>query len=96
MTNRKKGLAGYDNDQQRRLDDGFAEGAYEKGSSMERGTIHEFAAVGVSDVGAKQLNVADESPGRLDDGVHDPAKAANSPQPGNKTGASGSDRGTFV
>ena len=94
MTNRKKGLAGYDNDQQRRLDDGFAEGAYEKGSSMERGTVHEFAAEGASDVGAKQLNVADESPGRLDDGVHDPTKAANSPQ--HKTRASGSDRATFV
>ena len=96
MTNRKRGLAGYDNDQHRQLSDGFADGAYEKGSNMERGTLHEFAAEGASDAGKKRPGATDESPGPLDDGVHDPSKAASSPHPGKKSGTGGSDRGTFV
>jgi len=96
MTNRKRGLASYDNDQHRRLEGGFAEGAYEKGSSMERGTLHEFGVEAESDVGEKQLRATDESTGPLNDGVHDPSKSSVSPGPGKKSGSGGSDQGTFV
>jgi hypothetical protein len=63
---------------------------------MERGTLHEFAVEGASDVGRKELSTTDESPGPLNDGVDDPSKAASSPRPGKKSGSAGSDEGTFV
>lgn len=62
MTNRKRGVAAYDNDQQRRVAGAADEASYEKGSTMERGTAHEFATEDLSQVGAKDLNIEDPPP----------------------------------
>ena len=62
MTNQKKGIAGYDNDPQRRVA-GQGEGMQEKGSQMERGTSHEFSTEQISDAGAKKLETDDPAPG---------------------------------
>lgn len=66
MTNRKKGLAKFDNDQQRT---GAASRdpdieMYEKGTQMERGTAHEFSSELQSEAGSKNPRVSDRPPGQ--------------------------------
>ena len=63
MTNQKKGLAGYDNDPQRRVAGQGDKGMQEKGSQMERGTSHEFSTEQISDSGVKNLKSDDPAPG---------------------------------
>lgn len=63
MTNQKKGLAGYDNDQQRKAAGTESDAMVEKGSQMERGTSHEFSTEDISDSGAKDQKVIDRAPG---------------------------------
>ena len=60
MTNRKQGTANYDNDQHRKLAAGQEAELDEKGSTMERGTAHEFSTEPVSDAGAKEPKADDE------------------------------------
>jgi len=63
MTNQKKGLAGYDNDQQRKAAGTESDAMVEKGSQMERGTSHEFSTEDISDSGTKDLKAVDPEPG---------------------------------
>jgi hypothetical protein len=63
MTQRKDGLAGYDNDQQRAIGAESGQPMYEKGSAMERGTAHEFSSEQQSEVGSKDLKGSDPAPG---------------------------------
>jgi len=62
MTNQKKGLASYDNDQQRKVVGQGKEAMYEKGSTMDRGTSHEFATEDLSEVGEKRPAAVDQQP----------------------------------
>ena len=59
MTNFKRGAARHNNDQTRLIAEGQGRTTVEKGSTMDRGTSHEFGTEELSEVGRKDPKAAD-------------------------------------
>ena len=63
MTNFKRGVARRSNDQTRLISEGQGRTEVEQGSTMDRGTSHEFSTEELSEVGNKHPKAADLPPG---------------------------------